>query len=1633
MKLQAKILIPILAVSLTQLARAIGFTSAVSGNWSDPVSWGGVALDPVPDTYLGDDATILGGFSIDYNDIGGGIGSMSTPAGLGAAGGFAIGDGHFVLLDNGTLTQSTLTQEMRIGEGTSGTGVGTLTIDNGGLLNTGASIGLGVGTKISGLQAGNGTLDIRSGSLIMGLGALAGGLGIGIQGSNGVMLVGDGAGGPALVDLATNDIQMGIGVQFGAGAAGTGAVTVNSDGTINFKTKNITVGSGGGTGTLTLLAGGTLAGTSGALLIGDGALSTGTLANAGTIGNALSTGEVRIGGNGGTGTFNMTTGTLTTTGEVNIGRSAGTGTLNMTAGSLTTTGEFNVGRDAGSVGTVTLSGGALSVGQVRVGRDNGTATLNISGGTLTSTNNFNVGTDGGVGTVNQTGGTVTYGQWSAIGVGAGPAGSQWNISGGNITSTAGFEVGSDRDGTFNVSGAAVVNVSGLQLGVRATGIGTMNFSSGTVTTNVLQVAGAQQGGAVGTLNMSGGTMTINPGGGQSAIGDRAGSFGTVNISGVGTLMNNVSGQDLQVGRGGGTGNLNITAGGQMNHNWWINVARDSGSTGNLTIDGAGSMISQSAGRINVGENGTGTMTVSNGGQYVYTSTGDDDSSVGRTAGSLGTLNISTGGIFNALSSAANADPGTRHGLRLYVGLESDTSNGTINMSGGTLSLLSFTPGNQGAGTINQSGGTINVGQWSEIGQDRNVDSATNLAVYNFGGTAVLNTQQLIVGSRRTGTMNVSGGTVNVGTDGTVSNNGWGDFSVGQFGTPDGGSHGNCFLNQTGGTINSIRGLNVGNQAGTNGVYVMDGAAAVLNINNGEAHIGENGTGTLTVKNGAQAHLNGGWSAKVGDQNGSVGALNVESGGQVTSNSWIVVGSEGGSNGTVNISGAASAINMGGDGRLIVGRSGTGTVNQAGGTVTMHGWGGIGMDNGTGTYNLGGGTLVGSTNDDFFVGRRADGGTGFLTVSGTGQFQGFLNPAEGNIGNRQGTFLRIGDENGSHGTLTVNDSALVVVRQLTVGNNGEGTVNQNGGTVTVGQWLKIGEGRAVASPTNVASYTLNNGTINSPEVMVGEGRKGKLTVNGGTVNILNGSFSVGRWAPDGSGVGGDGTLIQTGGVINNTAGDSNIADQGGTFGLWNMTGGTANLASLNLGNSGTGTMTVDGVGAVVNTAGESRIGNNNGSTGTLTVKNGGAVHFNGGWSAKIGNNGGSNGTVNLESGGQITGNSWIVIGSENGSTGTLNVSGTTSALTLGGDGRFMVARAGTGTLNQSAGTITIAGWSAIALDASGVGTYNLTGGSLVGTTGDDYIIGRQGNGTLNMSGGNISIPQRILIASDGGSTGTANLTGGVVTANFLEIGGGTANVNIGGGTLRANQNQGNFLRNFNPGNSELAAGGATFDSNGFSITAQNSFDGIGGITKIGNGKLSLTNVNTYSGGTVINKGTLNINADAALGAAAGGVAINNNAILQAAAPVTTTRTVTLGAGGGQIDTNGQTVLLDVGSTLTGTSLTVADTAGGGVLNIKGTQTYNALTTNGGVTNVYTALGTGTSSLTANATTKIYVSQTLSSLTIGAGATVTFGDGLAFAPAPSKFGGGSAGVVPEPGSIGLLLVGALGLMVRRRRSH
>lgn len=194
-----------------------------------------------------------------------------------------------------------------------------------------------------------------------------------------------------------------------------------------------------------------------------------------------------------------------------------------------------------------------------------------------------------------------------------------------------------------------------------------------------------------------------------------------------------------------------------------------------------------------------------------------------------------------------------------------------------------------------------------------------------------------------------------------------------------------------------------------------------------------------------------------------------------------------------------------------------------------------------------------------------------------------------------------------------------------------------------------------------------------------------------------------------------------------------------------------------------------------------------------------------------------------------------------------------------------------------------------------------------------------------------------------------------------------------------------------------------------------------------GTVTLTGANTHTAGTFIDGVTLVVNSDAAFGAAAGLVEMYDNSTIRAAGAITSNRTFGMYGNNTVLDTNGFAVTFDTGSTVEGEHL-IKD--GAGTLTLAGTQTYETLTTEAGTTNVNSLLGSGFSVVNANATVNFGASQTLAALNIGDGVEVTFGDGLPLTGGPGK--SAVSAVVPEPGSMGLLLTGALGFLGRRRRS-
>jgi len=440
-----------------------------------------------------------------------------------------------------------------------------------------------------------------------------------------------------------------------------------------------------------------------------------------------------------------TGGSITTAGQVNVGTVAGSpaaleisgGTLNankgnapgllvgaangasalltMSGGTLNVPNEIWIANNAGTIGTMTQTGGSVTVGNwFAIGRVSGAGTLNISGGTLTKTGNAGnyiiIGSLAGTGIVNQTGGTFDA---TAGGIrigennGATPSlNNLWDMQGGSSTVNGEINVAwHSSQATWNVGGNSVVTATGRLIVGAEIADGTIN--NGPIV----------NGAPIGTVNISGGTVIFN--GGDSRIGgDSAGT--SPNLNTIATGIVNVSGGqlnfggNLQVGAYG-KGTLNISGTGIVNATGGFPVVgRFAGSTGVLNVDG-GTFNHTAATLLIIGEEGTGTVNLNSG---LVDAT---DMRLGQTA----------------------------------------TGNGTLNLNGGTLAVNTLQKGNAGsAAAIKFNGGTIRAKSSSTdflLGFP-----AASLSILNGGarfdtnGNSVTITQDLAPGAGSTGGLTKAG-------------------------------------------------------------------------------------------------------------------------------------------------------------------------------------------------------------------------------------------------------------------------------------------------------------------------------------------------------------------------------------------------------------------------------------------------------------------------------------------------------------------------------------------------------------------------------------------------------------------------------------------------------------------------------------------------------------------------------------------------------------------------------------------------------------------------------------------------------------------------------------------------------------
>jgi autotransporter-associated beta strand protein len=173
--------------------------------------------------------------------------------------------------------------------------------------------------------------------------------------------------------------------------------------------------------------------------------------------------------------------------------------------------------------------------------------------------------------------------------------------------------------------------------------------------------------------------------------------------------------------------------------------------------------------------------------------------------------------------------------------------------------------------------------------------------------------------------------------------------------------------------------------------------------------------------------------------------------------------------------------------------------------------------------------------------------------------------------------------------------------------------------------------------------------------------------------------------------------------------------------------------------------------------------------------------------------------------------------------------------------------------------------------------------------------KTGSGTLNLAGPNSYSGGTIINSGVLGIASSSFAAEPLSPATDININNGsTLRFNAGGITLSVNRNV------------SLGTGGGVFDTGGNDAAVAGAISGTT-LAKTGAGTLVVSGTNIYSGGTIVNGGALQISSDANLGAApasftAGNVTLNGGTLkFGANFDLSNNRGITLGAGGGTIDT------------------------------------------------------------------------------------------------------------------------------------
>lgn len=1405
----------------------------------------------------------------------GGAGLGSGAGGGGGAGGVAnlIGSGSVVLRTTG----SNLVVASSGGAG-----------GNGGLTGNGGDGGDGGSRAIT---ASSGTTTFFNRNTI-----------VGGQGGNG------GIGGAGAIDGAGGDGGAGQ-ILFGAILFNEGSYTGGNGGTGS-------VAGSGGVGILGLNATIDNLGTISGGLSGDGlrrGLSlrlsgTSTITNIGTL-----VGGVEI--TSGTTTFDLATdqtlsnvvsgaGSLTKAGAGVLtltGVNTYSGVTTVSAGTLIAANSNALGSTAGD--TVVSSG----------------ATLRLQGGIsiaeLLTLNGAGVDGSGALHSIsgtNELAGAITLASPSTIGSDAGSLSIRGEVSNGGHLLTVSGEGGASFFGAISGSGGFTKNGNGLTaLFGNNTYSGGTTISAGTIGigSNAALGTGTVVIDGPSTLAVLGSIQTVRNISNNFTIAADAVIDGT---GGVGGPPFGFSGNVLELtGDLTGSGSLQVVRGGALTLG-----GNNAGFSGNLIIGGGTTADSARLRLLSSGATGTGTITLNRVAVLSNFSTDTltlDNNIVvvgeGIEAPVLTSLNSAAGLILNGNISAIGA------GDLIKAGASTVTLNGnnTFNrlfVQGGRVVAGSNTALGTGAVTT-QTDTTLQLGTATSPGVSAGPITLAN--AINLQGNTLVNLVGTTGGVNSftgdyvsTGTVATLGGVIS-GT-GAMTVTGAGVLTLNGNNTYSGGTnvlqalvevgHANAFGtgSVTLGTTAALRNnsgsaLTLGNDIAVSGIAVTIGGTSNLTLTGNLS-----GTGVLSKVQGNMLAING--------------AVNDFSGGLTINGGTVLV------NGTMGNQGAAVTVNNGGTlggtgtiaGGVTVNSRGTLAAGQSPGTMTV---GSLTLNTGSNTiFELAEAGVAGGANNDLVrvTGNLALNGGGISVDRGTGFSTG------------EYTLFEFSTLSGAIGNMTLN----------AIGGGFAGS-------------LALGTNTVLLNVAGAADLVYWNGSTLAPA--------GSIVGGSGTWDLANGNFSnaagtvSGPWAGNGAlaifgGTAGGGivtiandTVLLPSGIIFESNGYTITGGNAGSgLGLDGPTGIEAAAgvsATIAAPISGTGSITKNGDGTLVLTAGNSYAGGTNILAGTLQVGNGGTSGSLG--SGNVLNNASLvfNRADDISFGGVISGSGTLVkqgagnlvmsgantyAGLTTVAAGTLTVTddmalGTTAAgtmvssgATLALDGSVTLAEAITltgggvgedgalrsiGGFNQVNGLITLASAARINADsglltiAGGISgaDHDVTFGGMAFTTilapvtlGTGRII-KDGTSLLSLFSTNGETSELVINAGsvqvgfDGGpvNSALADSAGVTISDGTLVVGASETIGALAGSASAVVTDQGRVTT--------LTTG----VNNSSSLFAGQLADTLS-LTKVGSGTLVLTGANTYAGTTTITGGALQLGDGGTSGSIAAAAIINNGVLI-----------------------------------------------------------------------------------------------------------------------------------------------------------